>query len=325
MDPYFFLLVADGAVQAMRLLTSTDDEGELGLALRELSEDVKSVVEAPWQEGLSRLGQALSTSGSEQTMLLNEARRKFDDVASRRSAPTSIRAMASGLLAAIWQHQGNEDLARRELARALEAANTDWTELDQAAADEPSNPERSSACDAAAHRAYALTRFAEEIGMEVQRLGLSSLSPTRLTAVRRAASLPPGTASPYTASPTEEHCDFFGYVGPNDLAKYWHRLRTALPNGQRVCWFVRATDLRVGATDESVFAFHPEELMSPASKLRHLIDVRAIVSIETGRDWFDDYLRLKLRDGETVRFNTGSAKRTLRGMAMRLDPRLNES
>lgn len=311
-------------MEAIRLLAATDDEAEFEMALHEVSEDVKSIVEAPWNEGLSRLGQAISTAGPEQTMLLNEARGKFDDVASRPSAPTSIRAMASGLVSAIWQLQGQGDLARRELVRALEAANADWGERDQAAADDPGDWALLSASDAAAHRAYALTRFAEEIGLEVQRLGLSSLSPTRLAMVRRAASLPPGTALPYSGPPTDEHCDFFGYVGPDELAAYWYRLRVALPQGQRVRWFVRATDLRVGATDERVFAFHPKELMSPSCGLRCLVEVGAIASVETGRDWFDDYLRLRLRDGGTFRFNTGSAKRTLQGMAMRLDPGLYE-
>lgn len=99
-------------------------------ALHDLDAKVSSLITQPLHEGLARLEQAATTISPDlQRTLLNEARAKFTDVASRPAAPLAVRALAEVALASCWWNLDHADLARAALLRAVELQSSVIDEL----------------------------------------------------------------------------------------------------------------------------------------------------------------------------------------------------
>lgn len=106
-------------VQTARALGLLQDAVASQLAI--VVGEVRSLASAPLSEGLARLSQAVETeSQSRRQLLLEEARGKFTDVASRDLSP-SISTRAHLCLAVTWAQLGEASLAQSSCASALEA------------------------------------------------------------------------------------------------------------------------------------------------------------------------------------------------------------
>lgn len=89
-----------------------------------LSDDMKGLVAAPLHEGMSRLAQAVVVEDpTRRVALLEEARGKFTDVASR-DVSVSVRARANAALALTWSQLGERALALATCEAALAAGRT---------------------------------------------------------------------------------------------------------------------------------------------------------------------------------------------------------
>jgi hypothetical protein len=325
MDPLSILIAVQMVQDMAALVEGEGEDDQLQLELAAIHSDVRSLIEAPWQEGLSRLRQSSVAGGDTRLALLSEARMKFDDVAARTAAPYSIRARASTLAACIWLGQGERGVARTDAIRALELADAAWEAMDFTPDELPNNLDGFYQLeDQARRRAEAAVRIATLSGVNLPQdaRDLKRITTTVIAGSTSGVSLAPdGYVHPHAGPPPLGQCDYFGSVGRDDLATYWHQLRRVLPEGECVRWFIRATDLRVGATDSTLFAFTADRMLQDRS-LTHSRPVRGITDIDTGRDWFDWFIAFKSPgSSKRIRFNLGAEEATMRSMAERLaDP-----